>query len=357
MFRHYFRESFTALLLFLLMMIPSALSAQIGGKSTYQFLNLSSAARIGAMGGKLVPVKDDDLNLVFTNPALLDSSMSRQLTLSGVKYFAGINYGYAGYAHHHKKYGTYAIGMHYVNYGEFTETDAAGQELGHFRAAEYALNLTHARSIFDSAFTTGVTLKTIYSSLETYTSFGMAVDLGLNYFHEKTLFNISLVAKNIGRQITYYTDNNNEPLPFEIQFGVSKKLRNAPLRLSLIGHHLETPDLTYRDPVKASEVDPITGETKEEKITFGDKVLSHVIIGAEILLSKNFHIRAGYNFQRRRELGIDTRMSTVGLSWGFGFRISKFHLSYGRSTYHLAGASNHFTLSSNLGAFIRKSDR
>lgn len=63
--RPYSRESFIALLLSILIVIPSALSAQIGGNSTYQFLNLSSAARIGAMGGKLVPVKDDDLNLVL----------------------------------------------------------------------------------------------------------------------------------------------------------------------------------------------------------------------------------------------------------------------------------------------------
>ncbi|MFM8917395.1 MAG: hypothetical protein ACKOGP_06600, partial [Bacteroidota bacterium] len=67
-----------------------------------------------------------------------------------------------------------------------------------------------------------------------------------------------------------------------------------------------------------------------------DKVLRHVVIGSEILLSRNFHIRAGYNFQRRKELGVESRMSTVGLSWGFGFRISKFMLIYRRADYHLA---------------------
>jgi hypothetical protein len=54
-------------------------------------------------------------------------------------------------------------------------------------------------------------------------------------------------------------------------------------------------------------------------------------------------------------LGVESRMSTVGLSWGFGFRISKFHISYGRATYHLAGASNHFSISTNFSDFIRKS--
>lgn len=341
-----------AAVLFLLISFSS--SAQIGGSSTYQFLNLTSSARLAALGGKMVPVVDDDPNLVFGNPALLNPSMHNHLALSGVKYFADIKYGYAGYVHHHQKAGTFSAAMHYVNYGDFDETDITGQKVGEFNAAEYSLNLAWARPVYDSALTVGAALKTIYSSLESYSSFGMAVDLGANYYFEKPMLNLSLVAKNIGTQITTYTEGNNEPLPFDIQFGVSKKMAKAPFRLSLVLHHLEKFDITYRDPAKANETDPITGESTEEKITFGDKILSHVVIGTEVLLSKNFHVRAGYNFQRRREMGIESKMSTVGLSWGFGFRISKFHISYGRATYHLAGASNHFSISTNFSDFMRK---
>src|SRR5512139_2000816 len=89
--------------------------AQIGGDNTYEFLNLSSSARIAALGGKLVPVKDNDLNLVFSNPAALDESMNKQMTFSGVGYFAGIRYGYAAYAQSFKKAGMFAAGMHYVD--------------------------------------------------------------------------------------------------------------------------------------------------------------------------------------------------------------------------------------------------
>ncbi len=330
-------------------------NAQIGGGNTYEFLNLSSSARVAAMGGKMVPVKDNDLNLVFCNPALLNSEMSKQLAFSGVSYFADIKYGDVAYASDYKNLGTFAVGMHYVNYGDFTETDETGQEIGSFKAAEYALNLSWAKPLVDSAFSVGATLKTIYSSLESYTSVGMAVDLGANYYNDKSLVDVSLVFKNFGRQFKYYTSENNEPLPLDIQFGLSKKLAKAPFRFSLIMHHLQKFDLTYSDPSKANEIDPITGENKVDKITFGDKVLRHFIIGSELIISKNFHVRAAYNFQRRNELGIPTKMSTVGLSWGVGFRISKFHLSYGRATYHLAGASNHFSLSTNLGdLFTRK---
>ncbi len=334
--------------------ISTSVRSQIGGDNTYEFLNLSSSARIAALGGKLVPVKDNDLNLIFVNPALLNSEMHRQLTFSGVSYFADIKYGYVGYAQDIKSLGSFAAGMHYVNYGDFTETDVSGQVIGEFKAAEYALNLSWARPLYDSAFTVGTTLKTIYSSLENYSSFGMALDIGANYYVARRLLNFSLVAKNAGRQFTYYTGQNNEPLPFEIMVGASKKLAKAPFRFSVTYQHLEKFDMSYKDPIKASEIDPITGESNDEKISFGDKILPHFIIGAELLLSKNFHVRGGYNFQRRTELGVETKMSTVGLSWGFGFRISKFHFSYGRATYHLAGASNHFSLSANLGEFFSR---
>jgi len=341
-------------LLIIAVFFHNSLVAQTGGDNTYEFLNLSSSARIAALGGKLVPVKDNDLNLVFSNPALLNSEMSRQLTFSGVGYFADIKYGYVAYAQDIKTLGSFAAGIHYVNYGDFTETDVTGQVTGEFKAAEYALNLSWARPLLDSSLSVGATLKTIYSSLADYSSFGLAADIGVNYYYERRLFNFSLVAKNAGRQLSYYTSGNNEPLPFELIFGISKKLPKAPFRFSVNYQHIERFDLSYKDPVKAAEVDPITGETNDEKITFGDKLLPHFIVGAELLLSKNFHIRGGYNFQRRKELAVESKLSTVGLSWGFGFRISKFHFSYGRSTYHLAGASNHFSLSSNLGEFFSK---
>lgn len=339
------------------LLFPVTAGAQVGGDNTYEFLNLSSSARIAALGGKLVPVRDNDLNLVFSNPAALDASMSKQLAFSGVGYFAGIRYGYAAYAHSFSKAGIFSAGMHYVDYGDFQETDETGLVTGSFSAGEYSLNLSWARPLLaDSALNVGVTMKTIYSSLESYQSFGVAFDLGANYYIESALLNFSLVAKNAGRQLKAYREDNIEPLPFELQFGVSKKLAKAPFRFSLVFQHLQKPDMTYDTPESQNELDPITGEPIENKITTGDKILRHVILGTELLLSKNFHVRFGYNFQRRKELGIESKMGTAGLSWGFGFRVSKFIFSYGRATYHLAGASNHFSISTNLGEFVRKSD-
>ena len=73
--------------------------AQKGGESTYSFLGLTNSARVAALGGEVVSLADDDINLVFHNPALLSPGMHSNLSLNYVDYFAGVNYGYASYSH------------------------------------------------------------------------------------------------------------------------------------------------------------------------------------------------------------------------------------------------------------------
>ena len=116
-----------------------------------------------------------------------------------------MNYGYASYAHSAEGIGNFAAGMHYVNYGTFDRTDELGVSQGTFRASEYALNLFYSRSFLDSALSAGVNLKPIFSSLEQYTSFGIAMDLGVTYYISSSLTSFGLVFKNMGAQITSYT--------------------------------------------------------------------------------------------------------------------------------------------------------
>jgi hypothetical protein len=48
---------------------------------------------------------------------------------------------------------------------------------------------------------------------------------------------------------------------------------------------------------------------------------------------------------------VDTRLGTVGISWGVGVKIYKFSIAYSRSAYHLAGSPNQFTLTARLSEF------
>lgn len=134
--------------------------AQIGGESTYEFLNLPNSARMAALGGNQVAVNDsNDLNVAYNNPALLHTSMDNKLLINYVSYFDDIKFGYASYAKDYGKLGVFALGMHYINYGKFTYTDVTGERAGTFNAAEYALNIMWSRTY--KRFRYGATLKPI----------------------------------------------------------------------------------------------------------------------------------------------------------------------------------------------------
>jgi hypothetical protein len=317
-------------------------SGQTGGNSVYEFLNLTQSSLVSSLGGMNVSLRSTDLNLAYNNPALLNSEMDKNLTINYVNYFAGINYGMTMYGRSFKGVGNFAAGMTYLNYGTFKEADESGVITGNFSASEYALSLIYSRDI-DSLFSVGANLKPVLSHLENYTSFGFAIDIGAQYHSRNNLFSAGLVIKNAGIQVTTYAGEGRENLPFEIQAGVSQKLAHAPFRFSLTLRHLEKFDLTYNYESAVNSGTPAT-ITASNSSGFFENAMRHVIIGAEIIPHKNFYISGGYNYQRRRELQIESKVSTVGLSWGFGINTKFLSIGFGRATFHLAGASNNISI-------------
>jgi hypothetical protein len=332
-------------------------NAQIGGNSTYQFLNVPVSSRVGAMGGSALSIRDDDPNLTLNNPSLLTQPMSSSVTLTYLNYFADINYGYVSYIHDFKKWGTFSGGLNYIDYGKFLETDAGGNEFGNFTAGEYAFVLGWGKSI-DSLFSIGANLKPIYSNLYEYHSFGLAMDLAATFYNPKSNVGASIVVRNIGTQLTTYVEGaKREPIPFEIQAGVSKKLKYVPIRLSIDLIQLQNWNLAYNDSTYLTNTNKkLTDEEKAERnaTSMWDEAFRHVVVGTEIIPSKSFSVRFGLNIKRRAELGLDNSAGLAGLSWGLGFRIKKFYFSYGSARYHLAGSSNHFTVTTNISDFYKK---
>lgn len=316
------------------------------GENTYEFLNLPNSAHTGALGGTNVSMTDIDPSLANNNPALLSDTMSNILSVNYINYVSDINFGYATYAKTFDGIGTLALGVQYLDAGEFDGWDELGNPTGNFVARETALSLIWSYN-FSKHWSSGLAFKQVFSAFEQYTSYGILFDLGLNYKWNN--FSSGLVLKNVGTQIKTYTDNNFEPMPFEIQLGFTQKLNHAPFRFSITANHIQMPDLTYKSGLDKYD-NPLVSDS-DKSPTFGTKVMRHVIAGVEFVPSKNFYIAGGYNFQRRFELGINDKMSTVGFSWGFGIKISKFKINYASAKYHLSGSSNHISISTNLSSF------
>ncbi|HNY59261.1 MAG: type IX secretion system protein PorQ [Bacteroidales bacterium] len=336
--------------IFLFLFIGPLAKAQTNGVSVYKFLNLTSSARAAALGGNFMAIKDGDLSQVLFNPSAISKETDNKLALSFVDYYSDISYGYASYANSFEKIGSYAATIQYISYGNFVYADQNGQTGGNFTASELAMVLGWGREL-DSLFSIGANLKMIYSGYEDYTSYGLAVDIAGSYINPEHNLTVSLTARNIGTQLKPFVSRNIESLPLEINLGVTQKLKHLPFRYSIILTNLHKWDLTYYDPNDPNnKVDPFTGEPQKKDAfeTFLDKAMRHVVIGGELLPTKNLSLRIGYNYQRRQELGIYNKMGTVGFSWGIGLRISKFQLDYSRATYHLNGSPNYITISTKL---------
>lgn len=344
---------FCCFIFFLLSTLP--LSGQLGGQATYEFLNLTPSARVSALGGNLITVRDDDINLAYMNPAALNPLMHQQLSFSHNFHLSDISNGYVAYGHHLSGLGiSLHTGIQYVSYGSFTATDELGEPQGEFKAAEYAWTLG-AGAMIDERLSVGLNAKIIRSQLESYTSLGITSDLAMMYLDTARQFNVSIVLRNVGSQVQTYREANFEPLPFDLQVGLSKQLEYLPFRFSIIYHHLDRWNILYDDPSRENN-SLFPGETPTERSPVSiwfDNFFRHLVFNGEFLLGKkeNVRLRFGYNHLSRQELSVENFRSLAGFTYGIGIKINRFRLDYGRTNYHLAGGANHLTISTNLREF------
>lgn len=320
--------------------------AQLGGESTYQFLNLVSSPRQAALGGKVLTNVDYDVTQGLFNPATINPEMDNQLALNYTSYLGGISYGTASYAYTlDRRTQTLHGGITYINYGSFDGYDEDGNSTGTFTGSETALSLGYALQIGYSNFYFGGNLKLITSKLEQYSSFGAALDLGLIYIDEINDFHAALAVRNLGTQITTYA-GLHEKLPFEVDFGMSQTLENVPIRWHVTLENLQEWPIARPNPARVTS--DLSGNQTEEKIGFLGQVIRHTIIGAEVFPEKGFNLRVGYNFRRGEELRLVDQRNFSGLSAGFSIKLNKMRFSYTHAKYTSAANSNFFGLQIDL---------
>src|SRR4051812_47998222 len=104
-------------LLLIVLLYSGCSFGQVGGKSVYQFLNLVTSPRQAALGGKIVTLRDGDVNTAFFNPASINEDMSNKLSANYGSYFGEVTYGTAAYAYTYDQHvQTFHAGVNYVGY-------------------------------------------------------------------------------------------------------------------------------------------------------------------------------------------------------------------------------------------------
>jgi hypothetical protein len=324
-----------------------------GGKSVFSFLSSPSSARLTGLGGNQISVSDSDINLVGSNPAVLNQEMTGKLGLNHFFLPGDIRSGKALYAFKLVENKTWIhLGVHYIQYGEMPRTDEYFQTNGIFKAKENRISAGISHSI-DDRLQLGTTLSFAQSALGEYVSSALVLDAGLYYADSSKLTTIGIVFRNAGLQLNPYSPQiSREPLSNDLQIAISKKLRYLPFRFTFLYNNLNRWNVRYYNPDNESARLIIGEEIAEPAAVsiFIDNFFRHVILNGELIVgaNENFKLRMGYNHRNKKEFGTVGVGGLNGFSFGFGIKIKRFSFDFGRSIYHLGGGLTHIGITSQF---------
>jgi len=299
----------------LLLLFAIQIVAQTESQTEYNFLRLPVSAHAAALGGENITMADDDVMMMFHNPALIIGATPKTVALQYMNYMSGCNNASAAYNMVFDEKWNVGVGVQYMGCGSMKMTDAQNNDLGTFSATDIAFNATLAYELARN-LAGGITLKYVYGNIGSYTSMAVAADLGANLYLPESEWSFGLAIKNLGGQVQAYNETF-EKMPLDVQLGVSKRLMNSPLRLSVTMVDLNHP--TY-------------------------KFMNHLIVGAEFLLGQQFYVAGGYNFRRASEMTTtdkDKKESShgAGLSLGAGVNLERFKVNVSYAKYHVSSSS------------------
>ncbi len=337
----------------------SAQAQVVGGRFAMEFLRLANAPHVSALGGINVSNPEQDISFALQNPALMRPSLHNQLGLNYNSFYSGIKITNLNYGYHAPKIGTsFAFGIQYLNYGSFEQTDVLGNQYGTFKANDYAISLGASRQYRDR-WRYGATLKWAHSSLHDLKASALLMDVGVAYVDTANLITVGAVAKNMGFMVDKYNPaNSSEPLPFDLQLGISKRFKHLPLRLMATVHHLYEWDVRYNNPADAEGSSLFGGgdTTTDNKSYFADKLFRHFIFAAEFTIGKRIAVIGSYNHLRRGEMAIKDRPALAGFAFGASLYLNKFQVHYARSFYHVAGAYNEIGINFQMNKLFNLGD-
>jgi hypothetical protein len=337
-----FAKAVNQLLTFLLMIFStSAVFSQVGGQSSFEFVNVPANARLSALGGINVSLADRDVNFFLSNPSLVGDTLSGMASANYQFYVGDVGHATFTYAHDFKTLGTLIFGIQHMQYGTIDGYDASGNATGKFKSGETAFVVGKSHQVNNFRF--GLNLRGVLSNIAGYRSSAVMADIGGVFIHPKRPFTIGLAFKNIGVVLSDYSGTSNTRIPFDVQIGATFKPEHMPLRFSLTVFNLKNSDVTYFN----SNVDT------DKPSTFA-KVMSHVNAGVEVLVHRKVTLMAGYNYFIHQALKLDNGGAGAGITMGFSATIKSFDFAFSRTAYAAGNAGYTFSLSKNIDQLLRR---
>ncbi|NDC78707.1 MAG: hypothetical protein EBZ67_12655, partial [Chitinophagia bacterium] len=315
--------------LFSLCLSLGAAAQTLGGAAAFSFLRAPSSPLATALGTANVSVISRDPMAAGLNPALLREQMCGQLTVTANAFFSDAR----------RIGGRYCLGLgssdvtllsaaiDYLDYGTAPATDASGNLLGTFRARDHAVHLTASRA-YGERWHYGMTLTFAGSAYGIYRSAALLADVGLTYTDTSGLVRAGFTARNMGAQLRTYA-GQAEDMPFDLQFGVTKRLRFAPLQFSFTAQRAHRFDILYRDTAFNNTNFGVPGRTGTLENLF-----RHIVLSVQGYVGERVELTLGYNHLRRAELAVPNGANGMtGFSVGAALLLRRMQVRYARSVY------------------------
>lgn len=328
----------------------SSYSQITGGQSSFAYLQATNSAKVAGIGGDNVSSFGDDPTMVYKNPALLNERMYNKTSINIASYTSGVKLMSAQHVFADSKIGSFSTGITYLNYGVITRRNEGGANEGEFYANDFVIHGSKAFS--QDNFSIGFTPKIAYSQIEKYSALAFASDIGGTFNHPTKDLVVGMTIQNVGFAMKNYTDDKSK-LPFSVTAGFSAKPKHMPLKISITAHHLQQFDIVYDDPSSRNQ-SVFTSDSVEYKVPTGAMILRHFTVGGELIFSKNFNFRIGYNFQRRRELRLDDRSGGAGFSFGFMMKVKSYQIDFTKVYNNYAGRPLYLTVHVDFDKILKR---
>ena len=330
----------------LLLLATSVCVSAQNGSTAYNFLNISSSAKIYGLGGVNISLVDDDVSTIDQNPALLGPEMSNMLGMNYMHYVGGSNFAGARYAHSAGEHAGWSAAIQYFGYGSIKEATSDGTIIGSFSPKDVSFSGMYSHDITDR-LRGGIAVKAIYSSYAEFSAFALATDLGVNYYDADRDLSLSLVVANLGGQVKRFYETHDR-LPFDVRLGWSQSFGSFPLRFSITAWNLTKWHLPYTDTGDGSE-----SAQPQEKDKFMSNLFRHLVFGIDLISSPNYYISLGYNYKTRTDMSTYKRNMLSGFTLGGGSKVKSFGISLAFAQPHTGATTFMFNLSYNFSDLIQ----
>jgi hypothetical protein len=334
--------------LILFLFLTQLISAQSVRKYSNEFLNIGVDAASFGMS-KAVVATSNDVNSVYWNPAGLVNIKNYQGAIMHAEYFEGIaKYDYAAFAMPIDEKS--AVGISILRFGVddiLNTTELIDNEgnidynrISLFSAADYALNLSYARSLNIEGLNVGLNTKIIRRIIgEFATSWGFGLDAGVQY--EKNNWKYGLMLRDI---TTTYNSWSIDKKEFEkIQNAIPDQNQELP----------ETTEITLpkaqigvarkfnisKDFNLLSELDLNMRFTKTNDIISSDVVSIDPALGFQLDYTDLVYLRVGIgNIQKELQFDATTE-TTMQPNFGVGFKYRGIQIDYALTNIGSVGAA------------------